>query len=85
MAFTLVIEKHPEALKIIKDFIVSAKKEGRIISQHQAVILSIVTAKTNKELLEDARAKIVKLEAEIKRLKPYEDVTKNFKQIMQQV
>jgi len=85
MAFTLVIEKHEQALKIINEFREAEKKEGRIISQHHAVILSIVSAKTNRELLEDARKKIDKLEAEVKRLKPYEEITKNFKNIMQQV
>jgi 16S rRNA G966 N2-methylase RsmD len=83
MAFTLVIEKHPEALNIIKEFIASAKKEGRIISQHQAVILSIVTAKTNKELLEHERYKNQTLQAEVKRLKEIEAATTNFKKIMQ--
>jgi len=85
MAFTLYIERHPDTLKIIEDFRKKKVAEGKPISQHQAVILSIHLFDNYKKLCDDKQKVIEQQEAEIKRLKAIETTAKNFKELMSKV
>lgn len=85
MAFTLMIDKHPEALKVLKNIQAERLERGKEISQHGAVIYAINQYENYRRLIDDKNVIIKQMESELSRLRELTKTTGHLKNLLNQI
>lgn len=85
MAFTLMIEKHKEALQVLKNIQAERLAKGKEISQHGAVIYAINQYDNYRLLIDDKNKLIEQQQVELTRLRELTKAYNNFKNALNSV